>query len=183
MLYPGFEGDNRSHSTSLSATSRVATRIRFSLRRRKVVGTPIAWSDVTTLRVRPPSAVPVELLISEREIPRVELMQTGEDLWIGLHGAMPLLPSPDIDVFTKVRIQSNRIHICFAGNMSGDAFPNAEFFVRQGRVMADMIHKFTTSSGGEFGPLYMLWGRNRRPMGSFKKCVLRASVLPGDDLR
>ena len=106
----------------------------------------------------------------------------GRQLYTHLRGAMPILPSPNIDVFTNIEIEANQAEVCFKGAMRGDAFPNAELFVWQGRSRSDMLHEFTTEAGPEFGPLYMLWGKNQRPMGSFSKCVPRTTSLVGADL-
>jgi hypothetical protein len=59
---------------------------------------------------------------------------------------------------------------CFAGDMDGDAFPNAELFV-QYKGTSTMLHTFTTPGGQETGPLQYLPGKNARPMGTFRKCL------------
>jgi hypothetical protein len=85
--------------------------------------------------------------------------------------ANPLVPlAPDIDVKLDMGVRTNNGTACYAGFLSGDAFPNVEVFVVNSKDQSTMLDTFATSGGRNSGPMKLL-GNNDRPMGTFYKCV------------
>jgi hypothetical protein len=94
-----------------------------------------------------------------------------------LAGANPLIAgSPDIDVQVNLKVKKRDGRLEFSGSLMGDAFPNAEVFVRDAAGDAMMLHTFETAGDSESGPMVYLPGDNRRPMGTFARSVLVSSI-------
>jgi hypothetical protein len=90
-----------------------------------------------------------------------------------LAGANPLVGvAPDIDVQVNLTVKRRDRRLEFSGSLMGDAFPNAEVFVRDAAGDTVMLHTFATAGDSESGPMVYLPGDNRRPMGTFARSVL-----------
>jgi hypothetical protein len=77
----------------------------------------------------------------------------------------------DIDVQLSMRM--NKVPgsgLWVSGNLTGDAFPNCEVFLRDAAGYSVLLHVFRTS-GGEMGPYKYLPGQNFRPMGTFARTL------------
>jgi hypothetical protein len=80
----------------------------------------------------------------------------GMELLVIQAGSMPLSnAAPTIDVRTVVRIRVSSDNVEFSARMDGDAFPNAEVFVRDPKDAKVFILAFATAEG-KAGPAYML---------------------------
>lgn len=154
----GFAGDNRSFSTSLSASSRITGKVIIDTSTGKIVGQPLAWSS--------PSYHPQ--LGTKTGSPQISARACGGGRFqVSIAGANPLLPfAPKIDVKLQLKVIDNEAGPSFSGRLSGDAFPNAEVFVIRGSGAKEMLHTFSTSGPPNIGPLDLLFN-NDRPMGVF----------------
>ncbi len=64
----------------------------------------------------------------------------------------------------------------FFGTLTGDAFPNAEVFMRAAAADTLMLHTFETIGTAAMGPYVFLPSDNHRPMGSFAKSVKVSAI-------
>ena len=94
-----------------------------------------------------------------------------------LAGANPLVGlAPEIDVQVNLTVRKRGNKLEFSGGLMGDAFPNAEVFIRDAAGNALMLHTFETAGDQETGPMVYLPGDNRRPMGTFARSVVVTSI-------
>jgi len=157
----GFEGDDRSFSTDLNATSRIAGKVTIAPATGQVLG--------ATARSSPSSCAgaPCSLVLGDSSrtgTPTISTRNVNGAIVVNMAGANPLVRgAPNIHLSLTLRVGPNG---GFSGSLAGDAFPNAEVFV-VGPGGATMLHKFSTSGGPLTGPFLYLPGANTRPMGDF----------------
>jgi hypothetical protein len=180
----GFEGDARGPSTSAWATARITSTATIDTATNNVTfhafSNASAWpaNGTRTLAQNSYSYSYPSLpgLLSRMQITATatptmngSLTRDGcRGLTINMsHAAgVPLIPgSPDIDLHTTFKLDVVGNDLRVQTSMRGDAFPNAEAFVRFGNDRTFMLHHFETSQG-PFGPYYMLPGDFKRDMGS-----------------
>lgn len=157
-----FGGDNRSFSTSLTVTSRINTNITVDVRGNRVLNQR-AWSDESTSGSS-----------SGFGTPTLTVTRMGANgLKAKMEGSNPLVPfdaAADIDATMSISWKPQAAgNVCFDGNVVGDAFPNAEIFVK-GSGRTTMLHTFQTAGERNKGPFDLLPGDNTRSMGAFSKC-------------
>jgi hypothetical protein len=87
-------------------------------------------------------------------------------------GADPLAPpAPNIDVYLSLTASETTGQVCFSGQLTGDAFPDAEVFVMNSKGQATTLVTFATAYSRNWGP-WRLLSTNIVPMGSFSNvCV------------
>jgi RHS repeat-associated protein len=159
----GFSGDNRTFTTrrDRSVTSRITGIVQFRFPPLAILSR-VAYSDPSHHSV----------LGTATGIPTISTTTAGATINVKTAGALPLIPgAPDIDVKLDMSIRPSRGQTCYAGQLSGDAFPNAEVFLVSRTSTATMLHTYATTGGPATGPLRFLPGDNSRPMGSFSKCL------------
>lgn len=103
--------------------------------------------------------------------PTTRVDVTTEDGFVRLNqdmaAALPLNKfAADIDTHSYIQMFKDGNLLRLRGFMVGDAFPNAEIFIRDSANNRVMLHTFATP-GGENGPYEYLGGDKRREMGSF----------------
>jgi len=86
---------------------------------------------------------------------------------VEVEAANPLLPSPDIDLRLNLRMTKEDKELHVSGNLVGDAFPNAEAFLRDSLNTAVLLADFRTSGDRDKGPRQMLIGQGTRWMSGF----------------
>jgi hypothetical protein len=87
--------------------------------------------------------------------------------FVEVEAANPLTPSFDIDLRLNLRMTRENTQLHVSGNLVGDAFPNAEAFLRDFRNKAILMGDFRTSGGQLGGPVLMLMAQGTRSMGGF----------------
>ena len=157
----GFFGDNRGWLTSTAdkVTSRMQQTFTIDPSQKSIVGLK-TWSDQ--------SQYPG--FESKTDIPRAGVQagfRSYGDNKVGvvtsnMAGNNPLLPSPDIDIHSVIRLTENlkEGNLNVQMSMDGDRFPAAEAFI--GDTKGQRI--FIGVSPYEGGPYTSLWGNNDRPM-------------------
>jgi len=165
----GFEGDNRSHSTSLKATSRTSAFVQFTS---------------AGVLMHSGHSSGSEWLIGSKEYGTVKinvsfkLARKGMVAFVASSaGSNPLVPgAPDIDTFVVVLAIFRPGELLITGQVNGDGFPHAEVFLRDSKGTARMLMEYSTSSGGA-GPFHRLWGPHQdNVIGKFRTKI----ALNGD---
>ncbi len=155
----GFSGDNRSFTTvhDKSVTSRITGIIKFHLLPLEILS-QTAFSD--------PSYHP--LRGTATGTPHINANASANTIHVKLAGANPLIfHAPNIDVKLDMSVLAPFGATCYSGNLSGDAFPDAEVFVVDQNEHATMLDTYTTTGDRNLGPFELLPGDNNRPMGNF----------------
>jgi len=161
-----FFGDDRSFSTSLTATARVTGILRFWMPG-AILGSSQAFSSPSRdIYGRTKTGNPTMTKKSGAN---------GYALHMEFAGSNPLVPgSPAINTKLDFTPVWNSGQICYSGHLYGDAFPNAEDFVVNSQGQATMLLTFTTQGDPNTGPIIYLPRDNNRDMGSFtQQCVGR----------
>lgn len=155
----GFHGDNRSFSTSPTASARVHQKIHFDTDKTSLRAE--AWSD-PTWNVAAPSVV-------RRKRPNVDILsfdissQGSSKLFqFATHheGSNPLTPgAPPIDVFSDFSISENKEAgtLTISGALTGDNFPSTEAFITDPSGQS----AFIGVGFYEGSPFTSLWGENK----------------------
>ncbi len=159
-----FRGDDRTFSTSLTATARVTGILNFWMPG-AVLGSSRVFSDPShDIYGRTKTGNPT--ITTKAGV-------NGYALHLEFAGSNPLVPgSPAIDTKLDFTPTWNSGQICYSGHLYGDAFPNAEAFAINSKGQANMLLTFTTQGDQNSGPIIYLPGDNNREMGSFsQQCV------------
>ena len=158
----GFGGDARGFTTDLNVTSRVAAEITLQapnlmVTDYSVASSPSSWGWFTAT-ARSSAAVG---------------WQPGH-LEVDIAAANPLVPfAPNIDATLDVYGGgASGGELCLSGDLSGDAFPDAEVFTRSLSGNATWLVQFATGGGQQNGPSLFLPGLNTLPMGSFQNVCI-----------
>lgn len=184
----GYAGDNRQFTTDTRATARVRWVFTFSFATMQEVAaladsdrshghgwfpSLLAYSAPFSASYEHDGTVGGKASSTSREtVESVGRPGTGFVLTGDIAGANPLVGgAADIDVQVSVKVIKREGKIEFSGNLTGDAFPDAEVFVRDAAGEAVMLHTFETEGTAETGPYKFLPGHNHRPMGGFAKSV------------
>lgn len=129
----GFDGDNRSFSTSDAATSRIKQNFTLETDNGSISGgiptSDPSYHSVFGADTETPSGMALN----------VGDFQSNDDntflLYSEYSGNNPLVPSPDIDVNVSIAVTENRkdgtLTLTFKG--AGDGFPNTEFFIEDSK--------------------------------------------------
>lgn len=85
------------------------------------------------------------------------------------------LASPDIDVRLDMAVLlTSGGQACYAGNLYGDRFPDAEVFIINSQKQSRMLLTFTTPGGPNIGPIAYLPGDGTDNMGLFSdQCLAK----------
>jgi hypothetical protein len=155
--YNCFRGDNRSFTTSLSATSRVIGTISFLL--------PGMTNFDANAYSNPSYDVYGRTATGH---PTYQAWTLNGTLHLGFSGSNPLVPgSPDIDTNVNFTAVLNSGQVCYSGSLYGDEFPDAEVFALNSTNQATMLLTFTTPGGPNSGPVIYLPGDGTSNMGTF----------------
>jgi hypothetical protein len=163
----GFGGDNRSFTTALSATSRVAARVTLQAPDYHVTSQQ-AWSS--------PSHWGIFTAVAK---PTIAVSPLASGLAISVAGSNPLLPivAPDIDAELDLMVFGVAGLTWFDGSLRGDAFPDAEVFATSGGT-SRMLLTFPTAGGRNSGPFIHLPGSSTRPASAETSLFISKSSTP-----
>jgi hypothetical protein len=157
-----FQGDNRSFTTSLTATARITGILKFWQPKTgsAILGSSRAFSDPSyDTSGNTKTGTPK---ISTSYGPN------GYTFHMEFAGSNPLYPgSPDINTKFDFTPAWSSGQICYSGHLYGDAFPDAEVFEINSQNQATMLLTFATQGTPNGGPIEYLPGDNSRDMGSF----------------
>jgi RHS repeat-associated protein len=153
--FSGFKGDPRWGTTDRNATYRVGLFITIrpgsarALADADSTGSHWSFSDFA-YSSQPDFDMTVTPLIG------------GSRVSASVEGSNPcILGAPDIDTSITFDIMNityaGQRAILISGTVSGDRFPNAEVFIRDGRGNGVLLLDYWTSSGTK-SPIYRLWG-------------------------
>ena len=190
----GYEGDNRQFTTDTSVTAKIRWVFTFDVAMMRQVDKADTESSPSYGEGWFPSIMAYTAPFSAKfqhdgkvggkadskgsqVIESVGRPGTGFVLTGDLAGANPLVGgAADIDVQVSIKAIKREGKIEFSGNLTGDAFPNAEVFIRDAAGDAFMLHTFETTGTAATGPYAFLPGHNHRPMGSFAKSVKVSAI-------
>jgi len=169
--FSGYEGDSRSFSTSRFTTYRTGMFVVFDLDEGSITEGPIGNSTGTrqegaTSEPRTYAKIHTRLTTIENDEGSISFKVK---FW-GKNPAPTLLAwkSPNID--TSIYFSASMLdgNLFSAGVLSGDAFPDAEVFIRDNQLNGQMLLRFSTPHGKTAGPIIRLPGKGTRFLGSFK---------------
>lgn len=164
----GFDGDNRSHSTSLKATSRTSACVQVTS---SGALSHTGHSSGSEWLIGPKVYGSVETNV------RFKYARNGVVAFVASSaGSNPLAPgAPDIDTIVVVTAMWKPGELSIAGMVNGDGFPHAEIFLRDRKGTAHMLIEYSTGSGW-VGPFHRLWGSHSdNILGKFRaKIALNA---------
>jgi hypothetical protein len=198
----GYAGDDRGPSTDMNATAKIHYVITFSYLRMGLVGTPDAFCSESKGRGLFPYLISATAPFSagidhdgtvkgkgdaRHETTVQPIGKPGHGFALNAHvsGANPLVGmAADIDVDLNARFERGEGSLRVSGTLAGDAFPNAELFLRDATGGTFLLHHFQTP-GNEMGPYHYLPGRNLRPMGRFAHAIPMTTIglIDTPDLR
>lgn len=185
----GYGGDDRQASTDTRDSARIAYVYTFDVASMKQVGAANAFCHRshgagifpqimarTSLKAQVThdgAIVGQAIATSRTTVQPTGRPGSGFVLNVELAASNPLVGmAADIDAQLNVKVFRARENVLgIGGNLTGDAFPNCEVFVRDASDETVMLHVFRTGGGGETGPYEYLPGNNTRPMGSFNRNV------------
>lgn len=163
----GFEGDNRSHSTSLKQTSRTSAHVKFN--KAGVIGQTGHSSGTEWIVGSGTGKVSVKTTFKHATGGTVVFRTSSA-------GSNPLVPgAPDIDTFITCAAGFTPAELMVSGQVHGDGFPHAEVFIMDWKDSAHMLMEYSTRSGWA-GPFHRLFGSNdKNKLGTFRaKIALNA---------
>jgi hypothetical protein len=183
----GYRGDNRQESTDTRDSARITYVLTFSYATMAAV-TKVARCDKSHGEGIFPSLMaytrPLGVQVTHDGVQaqagateRTTLQPMGRPgqgfaLAVQVAAGNPLVGvAADIDV--QLSMRANKIPdggLWLSGNLTGDAFPNCEVFLRDAAGYSVLLHVFRTS-GDEMGPYKYLPGQNFRPMGTFARAL------------
>lgn len=167
--FSGFEGDNRSFSTSPDATFRTGGFIVFDIEAGSIVEGPEGLSSGTRVdeddaKVFAEVKADVDDLNSHLGVLRFSLSTAGSN---------PIIPlSPNIDIELGFMAFINEGNLFVEGVLRGDEFPNAEVFIRDSKGNPFILTTFQTPFKSTTGPLFALPGNGDDVMSVFKHGIM-----------
>lgn len=175
--FSGFEGDNRSFSSSDAVTYKTGLFVTFDLASGKITEGPVGNSTGTRRPggdAKTYGSVGVKLNQVQGDIGRItfSIKFAGSNPGTeGFFGRMVGLLSPNIDTQLEFVAFLKGGGLFVAGQLLGDGFPNAEVFVRDNRRQGHMLLQFQTPHGPTLGPLTRLPFDGTRRLGQFKEGI------------
>jgi hypothetical protein len=177
----GFDGDNRTFSTSREATYRAGVFINFDLNTGRIVGQPSANSSGSSHLLSSKdydlsgNVVGKKLVYAKVEIGLEDVKGRAGAIHfrVSFEGSNPLVPgSPNIDtqMFLGAFMQPDGLFV--TGLLSGDPFPNAEVFLRDNGGNGHLLLTYSTPYDKNIGPGQRLWGSSdKNVVGSFQVTI------------
>lgn len=163
--FSGFEGDNRSFSTSPDVTFRTGGFLVFDIESGDVIEGPNGLSsgtrrDEDDAKIFSEVTSTVEDLNSHLGVIRFSLSTAGSN---------PIIPlSPNIDIELGFMAFINEGNLFVEGVLRGDEFPNAEVYIRDSKGNPFLLTTFQTQYGPTVGPVLALPGNGDDVMSEFK---------------
>lgn len=168
--YLGFIGDNRTFSTSPSATYRSGMFIVFDLPNGRITSPLIGNSTGTRRNISDvPYIAKVGLSLKKFQGDKGRVLLEAH-----MHASDPYpvvnLGSPDIDTDISFTAHLRAGNLFVAGVVIGDAFPSTEVFIRDHRNQSHELLKFATPYG--FSGTVRLMGVGTRNLGIFREGIM-----------
>lgn len=173
--FAGFHGDNRAFSTSSDATYRTGVFVVFDPVAGKIVEGPTGHSTGT--KAWGETGQPFTYAAISATLSKLKSAQGSIAFSVEFSGKNPaptlktwMSPQLDSSLEFEARLQGDILYV--NGRLVGDAFPDAEVFIRDSRRSAHMLLTFSTPHGPTAGPLLRLWGKGTKDLGRFKEGLL-----------
>lgn len=173
--FNGFEGDERSFSSELSASARVRQIIYLSYSRQ---GT---WSVTQNSYCCPTAGWGCRQVAESTSSASIH---NGNVVWTSYGAANPCTPpgTPEINVHTRfsASVDLDAQTVRLQGEMKGDNFPNHEMFITGGAANPFLV-QFSTSHSRELGPAMGLPGDETWDSAGSLRTFDRTFQMTGDE--
>jgi hypothetical protein len=175
--FSGFEGDNRSFSTSSMVSYRTGAFLTFDLSKGRIIEGPTGDSSGTRRYSNEPKYYTFPRVVlkhpegSPGRITFAIHLSGSNPGAEGKWGRFVALTSPNIDTELEFTAFLNEGNLFAAGQLTCDAFPSTEVFLRDNNRQGHMLYMFATPHGRVMGPLLRLPYVGTRSLGTFKEGI------------
>jgi RHS repeat-associated protein len=168
----GFNGDNRSFTTSTasSVTSRVRSRFEFDTSTGQLGGLSTVSDPSHFLGHFAKTAKPT----GEAHVAASDLDTSTFELGANHAGSNPLVPgAPDIDLGADIKLHESKGALTITSLLHGNNFPNSELFVEDTAGNKVFLNAFETSAGRNTGPFFHLFGAGKERLGGQREIQIQ----------